>query len=245
MDILRKLGDWGWMNKERLVLAILVIFLIYRIYVVMNPTTIEEQTAQAAAAQRSTAAQAAMPGPPAIPGMPSPSAWDDDDEDEDEDYPGGRPGVVQSSQRPQAQRAASGDQPLVFTQHMPPKRIPDPTNLPAEWTEAQGKPPVPPANPLPPSPVAYNALVKENPFTAATVERSTPDGPGGRPNLRLLAIREWGDTYRAQIQTRTRKWYAAGESFETYQLVSIDPDAGTVVIFSEQDGQNYTFALNR
>jgi hypothetical protein len=233
------------MNKERLVLAILVIFLIYRIYVVMNPTTIEEQTAQAAAAQRGAAAQAAMPPSSAMPGMQGVNLWDDDDEDDDEDYPGGRPGVIQSSPYQQAQRTTSREQPLVFTQHMPPKRIPDPTNLPEEWTEAQGKPPAPPANPLPPSPVAYNALVKDNPFTAATDERRPQDGPGAPPNLRLLAIREWGDTYRAQIQTRTRKWYAAGESFETYQLVSIDPEDGSVVIFSEQDGQNYTYTLNR
>ena len=236
------------MNKERLVLAILVIFLIYRIYVVMNPTTIEEQTAQAAAAQRNAAAQAAVSGAAAAPGLLNADGLDEDgDEDEDADSPGGRLRNLQGSQGgqgAQGQRPPSGDQPLVFTQHMPPKRIPDPTNLPEEWTVEQGRPPAPEASPLPPSPVAYNALVKDNPFTAA----NTPTDRGrdtDQPKISLLAIREWGDTYRAQIQTRTRKWYEAGESFETYQLVSIDPDAGTVEIFSEQHGRSFTYALNR
>ncbi len=233
------------MNKERLVLAILVIFLVYRIYVVMNPTTFEEQTAQAAAAQRTAAAQAAASGAAAAPGLLN--ANDEDEDDEDADSAGGRLRALQGAQGgggAQGQRPASGEQPLVFTQHMPPKRIPDPTNLPEEWTVEQGRPPAPEASPLPPSPVAYNALVKDNPFTAAT-DRKDVDTTGGPPNIRLLAIREWGNTYRAQIQTRTRKWYEAGESFETYQLVSIDPDAGTVEIFSEQHGRTYTYALNR
>ena len=77
------------MNKERLVLAILVIFLIYRIYVVMNPTTIEEQTAQAAAAQRNAAAQAAVSGAAAAPGRLNAEGLDEDgDEAGDADRPG-------------------------------------------------------------------------------------------------------------------------------------------------------------
>lgn len=241
MDILRKIGDWAWENKERLVLAILVVFLVYRIYAVMNPTTIEEQSAQSASVRPQPAGSATTqtgegPADPAAPG-----------------------GGPQNRLRRLQQGAAGGagatgettttepkEVPFVFTQHMPPKRIPDPNALPEEWTEEEGRPPSPPPNPLPPAPTPYNALIKDNPFAA--VSTGSADGPRGeeRPNIVLLGIREWGDgTYRAQIYTRTRKWYEEGESFEAYQLISINPEEQSVEIFSEKHGRSFTYRVGR
>ena len=37
MDKLRKFGAWLWLNKERMLLGVLVGFLCYRVYVVMEP----------------------------------------------------------------------------------------------------------------------------------------------------------------------------------------------------------------
>ena len=44
MNILRKIAQWIWLNKERMVLAVMVIFLIYRVYEVVNPEV--EQVAE-------------------------------------------------------------------------------------------------------------------------------------------------------------------------------------------------------
>jgi len=150
VDILRKIGDWAWVNKERLVLAILVVFLVYRIYAVLNPTTIEEQMAQAAGARQQQIQSTAGGGP----------------EEAGERTGPGRPGSPQNRLRRLQQGGTAEeeeettkpeDMPLVFTQHMPPKRIPDPNNLPEEWTEEEGAPPLPDPNPLPPAPVALLA----------------------------------------------------------------------------------------
>ncbi len=261
MDILRKIGDWAWINKERLVLAILVIFLGYRIYAVMNPTTIEEQTAQAAAAARSrTATPAAAAGDTGVDGVIGDGLAGEGVAGEGQagegDSPAARLRRLQRGRQGTETEAGETtttatetrpvEQPLVFTQHMPPKRIPDPASLPEDWTEEEGRPPTPPANPLPPPPVAYTALVKDNPFTATT---TTDDGTRTEerpPELQLLDIKPMGDNaYRAYIQTRARKWYREGEQFESYQLVSIDPEAGTVEIFSERHGRSFMFSLNR
>lgn len=233
MENLRKVGDWAWANKERLVLAILVVFLAYRIYAVLNPTTIEEQTAQASRARQQ-----------------QPESTSADESDDEAGGPQNRlrrfqqgPGGGAASEE---ETAEPEDTPFMFTQHMPPKRIPDANDLPEDWTEEEGRPPMPPANPLPPAPVPYNALVKDNPFAATSTGSSGPTGAEERPPLALLAIREWGDgTYRAQIYTRTRKWYEEGEQFETYQLISINPEEKTVEIFSEQHGRSFTYEVVR
>ncbi len=226
MDKLRKIGDWAWDNKERLVLAILVVFLAYRIYAVLNPTTLEEEAAARAAA------------------APTPANRFDDDDDDDML---GMGRFQRGFEQEAAPAAPAAQAPLVFTQHRPPRRIPDPTNLPDEWTEEEGRPPAPPPNPLPPAPIPFQPLVNDNPFTATTATTDGRPGDERRPDLRLLAIREWGTSgiYRANILTRTRGWYEEGEQFETYELVSIDPEAGTVEIFSEQHGRIFTYSLNR
>jgi hypothetical protein len=233
VDILRKIGDWAWVNKERLVLAVLVLFLAYRIYTVLNPSTLEEQTAQAAPAAGSQVQDGAEEGP----------EWPDGDQAQ---------GLRQRLRNRQGQQGEDGEgaaeatdpaeQPLVFTQHMPPRRIPDPNDLPEEWEESEGRPPMPPANPLPPAPVAYKALVNDNPFTATDIGKDDEDFG----EVALLDIKPWGpDSYRALIQTRTQKWYEEGESFEAYTLISIDPEAGTVEVFSESTGTTRTYTIGR
>jgi len=41
VDKVRKAGQWLWDNKERMVLAIMVAFLGYRVYIVLNPAEIQ------------------------------------------------------------------------------------------------------------------------------------------------------------------------------------------------------------
>ena len=90
------------------------------------------------------------------------------------------------------------------------------------------------------------AEAKDNPFAAVSTRGTGDDRIDERPKIYLLGIREWGDgTYRAQIYTRTRKWYEEGESFEAYQLIAINPEEQTVEIFSEKHGRSFTYEVVR
>lgn len=42
VDKLRKLGAWIWLNKERMILIAMVVFLVYRVWQVVNPPPLEE-----------------------------------------------------------------------------------------------------------------------------------------------------------------------------------------------------------
>lgn len=226
MDKLRKIGEWMWQNKERLVLAVLIAFFCYRLYGVVYPEKVDE-TAQAVSRVEAAA------------------------EEEEDDGPQGRAQglnrFARNRNRNQAEEEEEEeeDKPIQFRSFRPPKSL-DPQNLPENWDVKDGRPPSPPAPPLPPEPVAFNALVKDNPFTAVTSGGGGGRDSGTRPQLRLLNIMELPTgEYRALIQTRTRQWYEEGEQFETYQLLSIDPAGGTVDIFSEQHGRAFTYSLGR
>lgn len=42
MNQLRKFGAWLWLNKERMILGVLVLFLCYRVYVIMGEVDFDE-----------------------------------------------------------------------------------------------------------------------------------------------------------------------------------------------------------
>lgn len=157
MNRLRKIARWLWLSKERMVLAVMVGFLCYRVYQVMYPETTGE----------------------------------------------GNEGQIW--------RLASKDLP--------------------EDMERPGTPPLPPPNPLR---VDWSRLWKSPMF------RWDPRGvkaPGGLAEVELSVIKIM-DTgvggYRVQIETeKSKKWYAEGASFESYELISIDPDGGCCDIFAE------------
>ncbi len=103
-------------------------------------------------------------------------------------------------------------------------------------------PPPPPADPDRPD---TKRLVRSNPFSA----NGLGGGPGqgedsAKPDLELLRIMPWtGGTYVAEIRTQTArpKRYGVGDQFESYQIISIDPNANEVVIYSEEHRRNFTF----
>lgn len=41
MNWLRKIGNWLWLNKERMVLAVMVAVLVFRVYQVLNPPPLQ------------------------------------------------------------------------------------------------------------------------------------------------------------------------------------------------------------
>jgi hypothetical protein len=156
---IRKIGNWIWLNKERMVLAVMVGFLIFRVYQVVYPDT-------------------PVAGDELVP-YPSKELGDDVD----------RPGV-------------------------------------------------PPALPPPPRMDDWSRLWRLNPMN---YRQPRNRGGGDNPEsadleIRLLRISELAPgRYRAQIRTPSRTgWYEEGQAFESYELLDIDAEAGTVTVFSEQ-----------
>jgi hypothetical protein len=167
MEQFRKVSAWLWRNKEKLVLAALVIVLIYQVYQVQFAAPEEDP-------------EKIVPVPP-------------------------RGGV--------------------------PARMQD----------------LPPELPLMPARPDENKLVASNPFSAEGLGAGEVDEFGDRqPDLELIEIRPWtGGTYVAEIRTQTArpKRYGVGDQFESYQIISIDPSAGEVVIYSEEHRRNFTYTL--
>ena len=107
--------------------------------------------------------------------------------------------------------------------------------FPRASSSLQGLPPLPDPPPIPNDkpvpPVA--TLARNNPFVYV------PGGGSRTQNvqetgLTLLRIQDTSAGLRAQIQSKTaRKWYSEGESFETFELLSIDPEEGCCWVFAE------------
>lgn len=108
------------------------------------------------------------------------------------------------------------------------------------------EPPPPPPDPDRPD---TKRLARSNPFSANGL--GTGAGAGDEdamPDLELLRIMPWtGGTYVAEIRTQTDrpKRYGVGDQFESYQIISIDPNANEVVIYSEEHRRNFTFTPNK
>ncbi len=106
-----------------------------------------------------------------------------------------------------------------------------------------GQPPPRPARRLPET---YRALVNEHPWwyfgegSAAGSGEVTAADLG----LALVRIQELGDNVRAQIRTpTTTRWYDPGEKFEEFELLDIDPDAGTVAVLSDEYQKTFVLEL--
>jgi len=124
--------------------------------------------------------------------------------------------------------------------HSPPrKEVPD-----------ELKPPMPPLKPAPLIPGTYASLWRDNPFWYFSGETKGSQTTGTITEkdlgITLLNIRQVGDKWRAQLRTRsTTKWYDEGEEFEQFILEQINPDDGSVVIYSEQYGRRFTLKRQR
>ena len=172
MEKVRKYIAWMWTTKERLVLAVVVCILSYRVFIMFNPRENMDETK-------------------AIPRPPQRTI----DESEIDDIPGNPP--------------------------QPPK-----DELPENW----------------------NNLPRREPFVFVL-----PTGSGGQDEsndqtdeLKLLDIQDLGNNrYRARIQTGSgrARYYPEGQKFQSYELISIDPDTGCCVVFSESASREIEICL--
>ncbi len=76
VDILWKTGRWLWDNKERAVLGVMAIILLYRVYVVIDPPA--EETVPPPPPPQAEG-QVDVPEPPADPPEPAAPAYDPDE----------------------------------------------------------------------------------------------------------------------------------------------------------------------
>jgi len=165
LEQLRKVGDWLWRNKEKLVLAGLVLVLIYQVYKVKF-------------------------APP--------------EETEDQ------------------------------VSFVPPRGT-------VSGVAVDDLPPPPPPEPDRPD---TKRMVRSNPFSAIGLGTGEvgPDGQT-KPDLKLLRIMPWtGNTNVAEIRSQTlkAKRYGVGDSFESFRIISIDPNAQEVVVYSEEHRSEFT-----
>lgn len=112
-----------------------------------------------------------------------------------------------------------------------------------DWTG----PPPDSAPPFPSRP-SIDKLIRMNPFTVQSLERSERgQSTQADLELRVIRIRDVGGTLKAEISTAGRRslWYGEGQSFETYRIVSVDRGANTVEIYSEEHARTYTLTAEK
>ncbi len=105
---------------------------------------------------------------------------------------------------------------------------------------------VPPA-PAPRQSSSLEAVYTPNPFWFLSSQkevRGSNEGPEDA-GISLLRIQKGrGGRVRAQIKTAgSTQWFDEGASFESFQLVQINPDQETCLVRSERLGKNITLSI--
>lgn len=109
-----------------------------------------------------------------------------------------------------------------------PRREPDPELLDPRPPEAP--PEVPPSKP----PRDPGVFIQNDPFDWREKDRAGGPEAAALGTLRLLNMQGTGDSVLIQIETETsKKWYKVGDAFESYELLSVDVEAGTAEVFDE------------
>ncbi len=130
-----------------------------------------------------------------------------------------------------------------------PKPMPPKQQLPQDPAdrESLGLPGNPPARPLMDMPAVYVTFYERNPFwyhSGQTRAAASNEVTAEDLNIQLLDIQETGGSARARLRSeRTTKWYSAGEQFEEFELLEIDADTRTVVVFSERYDRPFTLRM--
>ena len=112
--------------------------------------------------------------------------------------------------------------------------------------ETPGTPPRIPGNP---SPRNWTDLWRNNPFTYVRAGDSTRRNENSDQalDLEVLNFQETsGGIWRVQIRSASRRgWYSEGEAFESYELLSIDPDLECIVVYAEGLGRREEICKNQ
>lgn len=114
----------------------------------------------------------------------------------------------------------------------------------AELSPDAPRPSIPPRPPSAPDAENWASLFTRNPlvYVPGGVGSDTDDEDEFSIDLQVLRVRDvGGGTIKAQIKTSSsRKWYAEGQAFESYELLSIDVEEECCEIFAESLGRTIT-----
>ena len=116
---------------------------------------------------------------------------------------------------------------------------------PAELKEIQipGDP-----SPRPPMdvPGSYAMLYNRNPFWYYSGQQKADtkqEGTAADLNIKVLDIQNANGRLRARLRTQSgTAWYSESDRFDNCELQKIDPDANTVVIYSERYARTFTLS---
>lgn len=126
-----------------------------------------------------------------------------------------------------------------------PEPIENTTFPPPPDPDPEGKVDIPqPPPPLPPNPWSEPTNLLRNPFTR--VGGASGGTTQGEEDIKLLRIIPWRDgTLRAELQSSRERgdYFAEGESFDTYEVLSIDEAAGTVEVWSAKSNKRLTLSI--
>lgn len=116
----------------------------------------------------------------------------------------------------------------------PPKEEPDPGEI-AEI------PPRPEPRPI----QQWEGIYTPNPFWSLSgsysLSSKTKEAPADISLVRIQQGRE--GKWRAQLRTNVTKWYNEGESFQSFQLIKINPDDNSVEVRSDRLGRVLTLRV--
>lgn len=121
---------------------------------------------------------------------------------------------------------------------------PNEQNIPAVLEKIALMPEWPADRPV----AAWEGIYTPNPFWALSGGMSTTSRTSSTAaDITLLQIqRGQGSRYRAQLKTATlTAWYNEGESFESFQLMKINPESNTVEVMSNRLGKLLTLKAQR
>ena len=126
-------------------------------------------------------------------------------------------------------------------------RVPTPqTMLPENPEDRQdlGLPSAPPPPPPMGLPGVYASLYERNPFwyhSGQAQQQGSQTVQAEDLNIQLVDIQDVGGRPRARLRTiRTTAWYSENEQFEEFELMQIDPETESVVIYSERYARPFT-----
>lgn len=110
--------------------------------------------------------------------------------------------------------------------------------------EPLGLPSAPPPRPPMTLPGDYVSFYERNPFWYHSGTSGQDGGQEVRTedlNIHLLNVQTGADgSPRARLRGRTTGWYSNGEQFEEFEVLEINPDTDTVVVYSERYGRSFT-----
>jgi hypothetical protein len=101
----------------------------------------------------------------------------------------------------------------------------------------------PPPEPPDERPVAqWEGIYTPNPFWALSAQSSTTSRTASAPaDISLIQIQEGRPgKWRARLKTNVMGWYDEGDSFESFQLIKINPENNSVEVRSDRLGKVLT-----